>query len=109
MAESYEALCDIMLLMQVETNKDKQLQRRVQSLQRFLMTRLKAELAQRAPAQLADQETSAPGAMDQTDAGSPFTLQQECILSQPPGPHEGGRICMVCTEFLSRIRGTCFR
>ena len=34
---------------QVETNKDKQLQRRVQSLQRFLMTRLKAELAQRAP------------------------------------------------------------
>ncbi|CAL5225176.1 g7957 [Coccomyxa viridis] len=54
---------------EVETNKDKQLQRRVQSLQRFLMTRLKAELAQRAPAQLADQETSAPGAMDQTDAG----------------------------------------
>ena len=37
--------------LQVETNKDRQLQRRVQSLQRFLMARLKAELAQRSPPQ----------------------------------------------------------
>jgi hypothetical protein len=37
--------------LQVETNKDRQLQRRVQSLQRFLMARLKAELAQRLPPQ----------------------------------------------------------
>ena len=43
---------------QVETNKDKQLQRRVQSLQRFLMTRLKAELAQRAPPQPASPRDS---------------------------------------------------
>ena len=54
----------------METNKDKQLQRRVQSLQRFLMTRLKAELAQRAPAQQSDQSKPALGAADHTDAGS---------------------------------------
>ncbi len=71
----------LLILVQVETNKDKQLQRRVQSLQRFLMTRLKAELAQRTPASPSDQEESAPGAMDQTDAGSPGSLPLQCILS----------------------------
>lgn len=35
--------------MQVETNKEKSLPRRVQSLQRFLLERLKSELAQRKP------------------------------------------------------------
>ena len=58
----------------METNKDKQLQRRVQSLQRFLMTRLKAELAQRSPSQLSDQSQPTPGAADYIDAGSPSHL-----------------------------------
>ena len=49
--------------MQVETNKDRQLQRRVQSLQRFLMARLKAELAQRTPPQ-------PPGPSDFSQAGA---------------------------------------
>ena len=48
----------------METNKDRQLQRRVQSLQRFLMARLKAELAQRPPPQ-----PSSPGDSSQADAG----------------------------------------
>lgn len=59
--------------LQVETNKDKQLQRRVQSLQRFLMTRLKAELAQRAPAQPPDQGKPNPEGGKITDAGTPAT------------------------------------
>ena len=50
--------------MQVETNKDRQLQRRVQSLQRFLMARLKAELAQRPPPQ-----PPSPSDSSQADAG----------------------------------------
>ena len=58
----------------METNKDKQLQRRVQSLQRFLMTRLKAELAQRAPAQPTDQGKPALGTEDRVDAGNPCHL-----------------------------------
>jgi hypothetical protein len=53
----------------VETNKDRQLQRRVQSLQRFLMTRLKAELAQRSPPQ-----PSAAIAAPEAAPGERYTL-----------------------------------
>lgn len=56
---------------QVETNKDRQLQRRVQSLQRFLMARLKAELAQRAPPQ-----PPSPRDSSQADAGGSGLLLQ---------------------------------
>ena len=80
----------ICLPMQVETNKDKQLQRRVQSLQRFLMTRLKAELAQRAPAQSSDQSRSNVESAAQPATGSsllcmfwrptlPDTVQSGCL------------------------------
>ena len=61
----------------METNKDRQLQRRAQSLQRFLMTRLKAELAQRAPAQPTDQGMPALGTEDHVDAGKPQPPQYQ--------------------------------
>ncbi len=56
--------------LQVETNKDRQLQRRVQSLQRFLMTRLKAELAQRASPLAPDQTKPSAKAAGKAAAGN---------------------------------------
>lgn len=56
---------------QVETNKEKSLQRRVQSLQRFLLERLKSELAQRKQPQPADSapSTSVPPNTDVSKSG----------------------------------------
>lgn len=58
---------------QVETNKEKSLQRRVQSLQRFLLERLKSELAQRKPPSPlpALPEASAAADNDQPPSSSP--------------------------------------
>ncbi len=61
--------------LQVETNKDRQLQRRVQSLHRFLMTRLKAELAQRALPQAPDQTKPTAKAAGKAAAGDLLHLQ----------------------------------
>ncbi len=67
---------------QVETNKDRQLQRRVQSLQRFLMARLKAELAQRPPPQ-----PPSPGDSSQTDRGGRGMVSSDqhiapCVIAE---------------------------
>ncbi|CAL8467279.1 g6816 [Coccomyxa elongata] len=56
---------------EVETNKEKSLQRRVQSLQRFLLERLKSELAQRRPPPPLPALPEASAAADDDQPSSP--------------------------------------
>ena len=83
--------------LQVETNKDRQLQRRVQSLQRFLMTRLKAELAQRALLQAPDQNQPTAKAAGKAAAGN-FHTCSKCTPAH--GPLQNLQLCreLICSH-----------
>ncbi len=85
--QNKKSFCNV--CMQVETNKEKSLQRRVQSLQRFLLERLKSELTQRKPPPTL---LAVPASkVDQPLASSPSSgaAEPDISASSAPAPTPG--------------------